>query len=338
MRRTLAIAALALLAVHLPAKTLAESAEALAPSLPAGCIVTAEETPAGVRFALAGRSPDPQQAPETLVFEIASLTKLFTGLLLAQAVVEKQATLDTTVAEVLGPSFRFADERVGRITLRQLSTHTSGLPRMPDDFTGGFAGYATYDDAKMLAWLGRAKISADGPYACSYSNLGVALLGHLLAKRYGRTWEELVTTKVIEPLGLTHTRPSHRPAAGTLAPPFDGAKPTIVSQFQAFAPAGSLRSTAADLLKFGQALAHPERTPLKEAITLALQPHAENKGDKVGLGAFLAGATGRTAYVHEGATAGYRSAIQVRPAQGTIRIVLLDNTTFEGGAPLKGLP
>lgn len=321
------------------AKTLAEAAESLAGGLPAGCIVTAEQTPAGTRFALAGTSPDAKQPPETLVFEIASLTKIFTGVLLAEAVIEKKVTLDDTLAQRLGPGFKFADERVGRITLRQLSTHTSGLPRMPDDFKDGFRGYAAYDDAQMLAWLAQAKLKAEGPYPCSYSNIGVGLLGYLVAKRYEKPWDELVVDKVCLPLGLTHTQPSHRPPLGTLAPPFDGSKPAIVSVFRAFAPAGSLRSTAADMLKFGQALAHPERTPLAEPIRLALQPHADSaaKGGKIGLGAFIAGAPGKPVYVHDGATAGYRSSIQVNPTKDTVRIVLLNNTTYEGSAVLKAM-
>ena len=103
MRQTLAILACLFAVCSGHAKTLAEAAESLTPKLPAGCIVTAEQTPQGTRFALAGQSPDPTQAPETLVFEIASLTKIFTGILLAEAVLEKKVTLDTTVAELVGP-------------------------------------------------------------------------------------------------------------------------------------------------------------------------------------------------------------------------------------------
>ena len=83
MRAFLAIAACLLAALPGEAKTLAEAAESQVTKLPAGCIVTGERTPQGIRFALAGQSPDPKQPPETLVFEIASLTKIFTGILLA---------------------------------------------------------------------------------------------------------------------------------------------------------------------------------------------------------------------------------------------------------------
>jgi CubicO group peptidase (beta-lactamase class C family) len=339
MRRLLALFAclFAVCAGH--AKTLAEAAESLAAKVPAGCIVTAESTPQGTRFTLVGQSPDTAQAPETLVFEIASLTKIFTGILLADAVVAKKVTLDTTVSELLGPDFKFADRRVGLITLKQLSTHTSGLPRMPDNFTNGFKSYATYDDTLMLAWLAKAELKNDAPYACSYSNIGVALLGHLVAKQYGKSWTDCVLEKVCKPLGLTHTQPSHMPSLGTLAPPYSGTKPGIVTTFQAFAPAGSLRSTAADMLKFGQALAHPERTPLKDALTLALQAHADANatGGKVALGAFRTGTAERLAYGHDGATAGYRSSIQVMPAQDTVRIVLMNNNTMEGSDVLKAM-
>jgi hypothetical protein len=339
MDRTLALLASLLVATLGEAKPLAEAAESLTAKLPAGCIVTAEQTPQGTRFALAGKSPDPTQAPETLVFEIASLTKIFTGILLAEAVLEKKVSLDTTVAELVGPDCKFVDARVRRITLKQLSTHTSGLPRMPDNFTNGFKSYATYDEALMLAWLAKVELKQDGPHPCSYSNIGVSLLGYLVAKQYGKPWTECVLEKVCKPLGLTHTQPSHLPSLGTLAPPYNGDKPGMVTTFQAFAPAGSLRSTAADMLKFGQALAHPERTPLKDALTLALQPHADSNpnGGKVGLGAFRAGTGERLAYVHDGATAGYRSSIQVMPTPDTVRIVLMNNNTLEGSDVLKAM-
>jgi CubicO group peptidase (beta-lactamase class C family) len=339
MNRTLALVTCCLATLTSAAKPLAEAAESLTAKIPAGCIVTAEQTPQGTRFALAGKSPDPTQAPETLVFEIASLTKIFTGILLAEAVFEKKVTLETTVAELLGPACKYTDARVGRITLKQLSTHTSGLPRMPDNFSNGFKGYANYDEAQMLAWLAQVQLKQDGPQACSYSNIGVALLGYLVAKQYGKPWTECVLEKVCRPLGLTHTQPSHLPSLGPLAPPYNGDKPGLITTFQAFAPAGSLRSTAADMLKFGQALAHPERTPLKDALTLALQPHADANpnGGKIGLGAFRAGPPERIAYVHDGATASYRSAIQVIPALDSVRIVLMNNNTLEGSDVLKAM-
>jgi D-alanyl-D-alanine-carboxypeptidase/D-alanyl-D-alanine-endopeptidase len=339
MRGFIAIAACLLAACWCEARTLAEAAESLTTKLPEGCIVTGELTPQGVRFALAGRSPDQKQAPETLVFEIASLTKVFTGILLAQAVVDKKVSLDTRIGELLGSGFKFADPRVGRITLRQLSTHTSGLPRMPDNFADGFKSYANYDEAQMLGWLAKVELKGDAPHDSSYSNVGVALLGCFVAKQYGKPWSDCVAEKICLPLGMTHTLPSDLPSPGTLAPPHSGTGPAIVTTFRAFAPAGGLRSTAADMIVFGKALAHPERTPLEKALKLALQPHADAKPKRgsIGLGAFLVGPPEHVAYVHDGATAGYRSAIQVIPSADIVRIVLMNNTTFEGSDVLKAM-
>lgn len=339
MRGLFASAACVLAACAGEAKSLSEAAESVVAKLPAGCIVTGELTAQESRFALAGRPPDPKQAPETLVFEIASLTKIFTGILLAEAVVDQKVTLDTTVKELLGTGFKFADPRVGRITLRELSTHTSGLPRMPDNFADGFRSYSTYDEAQLLSWLSKVELKRDAPHDCSYSNVAVALLGNLIAKQYGKPWSECVVEMVCKPLGMTHTLPSHLPSPGPLAPPHAGSGPAIVTTFRAFAPAGSLRSTAADMLVFGNALAHPERTPIEKALRLALQPHADAKPKKgkVGLGAFLVGPPEHVAYVHDGATAGYRSAIQVIPSAGIVRIVLMNNNTLEGSDVLKAM-
>lgn len=109
------------------ARTLAEAAKQFSSHLKAGCIVTGEDLGAGVKYAISGPAPEAGNTPpEKLVFEIGSITKVFTGLLLAQAVVEKKVTLDTTLGSLLAGKVEFADPRVAAITLKQLATHTSG--------------------------------------------------------------------------------------------------------------------------------------------------------------------------------------------------------------------
>jgi CubicO group peptidase (beta-lactamase class C family) len=113
--------------------TLAQNAFSAAKALPEGGIVIGETLTSGTVFSTAGNLEPAGVPPEKLIFEIGSVSKVFTGLLLAQAVVEKKVSLDTPVREFVDKEFRFADSKVGAITLRQLATHTSGLPRLPDD-------------------------------------------------------------------------------------------------------------------------------------------------------------------------------------------------------------
>lgn len=315
---------------------LAEAAKIVAKDLPAGCIVTAERKGSEVAFALAGKAEPADAKPESLLFEIGSITKTFTGLLLAQAVVEGKVKLDTTVAELLAPQATFADPRIGAITLEQLSTHTSGLPRLPDNTAAGMAAedpYARYDAKLLLAYLSTAKLEGQPPYRASYSNLGVGLLGHLLSRAYGRPWEALIVEKICLPLGMNETRMDITASKLTLATPYAGKKKVKPWTFDTMAGAGALRSTAADIMRYGDAILHPERTPLKDAFAIALKPHAEwpsNSGD-IGLGFIIAAEEGRIRYEHGGGTGGYRTLLQVIPATETVRVVLINNASEDGG-------
>ncbi len=151
----------------LAAKPLAEAAQSLAKKLPKGIIVTAERSGELVQFAAAGKREHPGIPPERVIFEIGSITKVFTGLLLAQAVLEGKAALDTPIKQLTAANTKFADSRVGAITLKQLATHTSGLPRMPDNINQGADAAdpaAHYDRTKLDAYLASAKLLGEPPF------------------------------------------------------------------------------------------------------------------------------------------------------------------------------
>lgn len=319
----------------LQARTLAEAATQQAKQLKAGCIVTGERSGADVRFTIAGKAPEAKDTPpEKIVFEIGSITKVFTGLLLAQAVVEKKVTLETTIGSLIDPKLKFADPRIAAITLKQLSTHTSGLPRLPDNLNAGAVEddpYAHYDEKSLLAYLTSAKLDGEGPWSCSYSNLGVGLLGHLLGKVYQTTWEKAVVEKICWPLGMNDTA-VHPEQKLPLATPHADAKEVKPWHLDALAGAGALRSTAADLMKFGEAMLHPEKTPLKEAFATALQSQADapSLGGQIGLGIFLGKHEGDSFLHHDGGTGGYTSSLQVIPAKNIVRVVLINNNSLSG--------
>lgn len=331
------IPALLLAAMPLQARTLAEAAARQVKNLKAGCIVTGERNGDSVRFAIAGKAPEAKDTPpEQIVFEIGSITKVFTGLLLAQAVVEKKVTLETTIGSLLEPKVKFADPRVAAITLKQLSTHTSGLPRLPDNAAAGMVEgdpYVNYDEKLLFAYLAGAKLDGDGPHPCSYSNLGVGLLGHLLGKVYAKGWEDAVVTKICLPLGMPSTKvqPDRKLPRAT---PYAADQKVKEWHIDALAGAGALRSTAADMMKFGTAMLHPEQTPLKDAFAIAMQAQADASalGGQIGLGVFMGKFEGAMAYHHGGGTGGYRTELQVVPAQGSVRVVLINNDSLGGSA------
>ncbi|MDZ4401835.1 serine hydrolase [Prosthecobacter sp.] len=326
----------------LQARTLAEAAAQQARSLKAGCIVTGERIGDDVRFAIAGKAPEAKDTPpEKIVFEIGSITKVFTGLLLVQAVVEKKVTLETTIGSLLDSKRKLADPRIAAITLKQLSTHTSGLSRMPGNAAAGMAEgdpYANYDEKLLLDFITSTKLEGEGPYSCSYSNVGVGLLGHLLGKVYQTTWEDAVVMKICLPLGL-HDTAVHPESKLPLAKPYADATEVKPWTLAAMAGAGALRSTAADMMKFGEAMLHPAQSPLKDAFALALKPHADAPahGGQIGLGVFFGKYEGDTFLHHDGGTGGYSSSLQVIPSKSIVHVVLINNNSLSGSAVIAAM-
>ncbi|TLD72537.1 serine hydrolase [Phragmitibacter flavus] len=315
-------------------RPLAEAAQISLKSLPKnqGIIVTAEtEGDQPTVTSLAGTSPPKNVPPEKILFEIGSITKVFTGLLLAQAVAEGKTTLDTSLKRVFGIKQEFADPRVGEITLKQLATHTSGLPRLPANLDVGADPnnpYAHFDRTQLCDALKAAKLPSDGPFPIDYSNFGVGLLGEVLACLYEKTWADLIAEKITGPLGMkdTVTLPD-KSQRKRLAPPYDNDKKAQSWNLNALAGAGALRSTTADLTRFGRALLHPDKTPFPQAIKLLLQPHTPS--GEIGLGIFLGKIDGQPIYEHSGGTGGYRSLFRLHPDSNQLQIVLINNTAID---------
>ena len=312
-------------------KPLSEAATEMAEFLPKGCIVTAERVGDTVRFSGVGTMEPAGVPPEKVLFEIGSITKIFTGLLLARAVVEDKVSLDTTLQQLLKDR-EFSDPRVGRITLRQLATHTSGLPAEADDLRRGADlsdPFAHYDRTRLLACLGRIKLEGQPPFSRRYSNLGMGLLGDLLSQVYGETWDRLVSEKIAGPLGMKDTVAIPDDAqARRFAPAYRGKQTARPHGFGALVGAGALKSTAADMIMFGEVLINPEPTPLKEAIELLLHPQGKDGG--MGLAIAFYESHGQRAFGHDGLTGGYSSVFEVLPDAKTIRVVLIDNSHMEG--------
>ena len=311
--------------------TLAAAAEKVAKDLPRGCIVTGEWRDGKAVYAIAG--PDqPKNVPaEKVAFEIGSITKVFTGLLLAQAVLEKKLTFETTLKQALAPDQAFADDKVAAITLAQLATHTSGFFSLPEnaDFSAADP-YATYDAKKLRSWLATAKLEQAAPADFSYSNVGIAILGHILERTFNDSWSNLVRDRICKPLGMLDTmQVLTSDLRSRLAPPFEGKDNAHEWNFQVFAAAGGLHSTAADLMLLGRALNHPDSSPLREAIQLAVKPLSKD----IGCCFFLDDGL----IWHNGGTGGYRTQLQAMPKTDQIRIVLINNAEMEPVAVTRQL-
>jgi CubicO group peptidase (beta-lactamase class C family) len=281
------------------------------------------------RTALDPRSPAPDG---DTVYEIASVTKTFTALLLADMAQRKEVSLDEPVANLLPPAVNLPDAKPP-ITLLSLATHHSGLPRMPGNFRPADAAnpYADYTVDRLYDFLPTARLH--DPARFEYSNVGYGLLGHALALRAKLSYESLVVARIAAPLGMNDTRVALRDdQRPRLAQPFDAdLLPEQNWDFAALGGAGALRSTANDLLKYlaAQLDLAPEADrlppPLRRAIAATHAPRAAADAPdiKVALGWHLTPADGRL--FHNGQTGGYHSFVAIDP-RARAGVVVLTNT------------
>ena len=141
------------------------------------------------------------------VFEIGSATKVFTSLLLADAVKRGDVALTDPASKFLPTDAKMPERGGTQITLADLATHTSGLPRLPSNLAPKDPGnpYADYTPAQLYAFLSSHQLARDIGSRYEYSNLGAGLLGHLLARRAGVSYESLVKERIAGPLEMTST-------------------------------------------------------------------------------------------------------------------------------------
>jgi D-alanyl-D-alanine-carboxypeptidase/D-alanyl-D-alanine-endopeptidase len=288
-----------------------------------GGIVLAEIDAAGQRYSAFGNPAPRDGVPtEKILFEIGSITKVFTGLLLAQTVLEHKATLTDSIGQYL-PAELALDPRLAAITLEQLATHTSGLPRMPTNFPSSNPDdpYADYSPELLYDFLRSHHPAHAAPQPSEYSNLGVGLLGHVLERIYGRSYEQLLRERISGPLGMNDTVITLTDEQRTrFATPFADGHIASPWHLAAMAPAGAIRSTLADMTTFARALMDP-RSPLAPAWQLAREPRVAQGMSRVGLNIMVRQRGDETVYWHNGGTGGFRTHFEIVPATG--RAVLL---------------
>ena len=209
------------------------------------------------------------------LYEIGSISKIFTGLLLAQAVERGELALGDTLGSLLHGKVAFASPEVAAITLEQLVTHRSCLPRQFGDVRNGVAIVAqirTADRAALWAALASQKLSRGAPCAALYSNYGIAVVGELLSERYGMGWADLVRERITKPLELADTVVQLGDKASRLAPGHDGRRSAPAWDMLAYVGAGGLRSSAQELARFGRALVQGRAGPFGAAAERLAPP------------------------------------------------------------------
>ena len=267
------------------------------------------------------------------VFEIGSVTKVFTGALLAEMVSREEVRLDDPVAKYLPTTVRVPSRNGKQITLLDLATQSSGLPRLPTNFRPTDAGnpYANYSVAQLYEFLSSYTLLRDIGEKYEYSNLGLGLLGHVLSLRAGKPYGQLVKERILDPLGMADTRIDLTSSMKTrMAQGFNAAgTPMRLWDLPTLAGAGALRSTANDMLKFLAANLDSSSAPLGKVLTRARTSIrvADRPGNRIGLAWHLVDVFGSTQAWHNGGTGGFRTFIGLDEAKHH-GVVVLSNSTI----------
>ncbi len=279
-------------------------------------------------FALGTAKPDS-------IFEIGSITKTFTGILLAQLVADGKVNFDEPVRELLPPGAVQKPEGA-EVTLLDLATQHSGLPRMPDNFRPADPKnpYADYRAANLYEFLNSHGLAKPPNPPFLYSNLGLGLLGQALANRAGMSYPELLKQKIAEPLQLKDLVISlSQEQQARFIQGHDGEHhPAHPWDLDAFAGAGAIRSTASDMLTYLEAQLHPDKFP---ALTAAIQQSHELRADamggmRIGLGWLYVEKDGF--YWHNGGTGGFSSYAFFDPKNDCAAVILFNTTISPGGS------
>jgi D-alanyl-D-alanine-carboxypeptidase/D-alanyl-D-alanine-endopeptidase len=286
---------------------------------------------------------DPRVLNGDTVFEIGSVTKVFTSLLLSDMAQRGQVALTDPVSKYLPDSVRMPQRNGKQITLQDLATHTSGLPRLPANLKPKDSAnpYADYSVAQMYEFLSSYELPRDIGSQYEYSNLGGGLLGHVLTRYAGMDYEALVRARITVPLDMKSTSVALSPEMkARMAAGHDGKmKPVANWDLPTLAGAGALRSTANDMLTFLAANLGYTKSPLAPAMAAMLDVRRPSgtPGLEVALAWHIySRPPDDTVIWHNGGTGGYRSFIGY-DAKTRIGVVVLANAGTAAGVDDIGL-
>ena len=266
------------------------------------------------------------------VYEIGSMTKVFTSLILADMVQRGEVKLDDPVSKFLPATVKVPERNGRKITLLDLSTQTSGLPYMPNNLNprDRLNPFADYTVEQLYAFVSGYELTRDIGSKYEYSNIGVGLLGHALALHAGMDYEKLVQTRILGPLKMSSTgitltpemrsHLAHGHTAG-LAPMPNWDLPTL-------AGAGALRSSVNDMLKFLGDNIGLTPTPLAPAMKSMLDVRKPTgiPNLEIAMAWHIFTKDGEQIIWHNGGTGGYHTFMGFDPRTRT-GVVVLSNAT-----------
>lgn len=269
---------------------------------------------------------------DNTLFEIGSITKVFTATLLANLVEKQLVSLDDSITKFL-PDSVAQNSFLQKITFKELANHTSGLPRLPENLEKlpkylPSDPYAQYGRKELFSYLKNIKLENSPGEKFEYSNLGFALLGELISIISKKPYAQCISEVIASPLGMTNTVEKVIPKTQQLTKVYGANGNEVpVWQWKAFAGTGALKSTIADLLRFAQYQFKMPQTTLENAMALTKQfTYYLPPSTDIGLAWHMNMINDVILYWHNGNTGGSSSFIGLIPDSKSAIIVLSNSS------------
>ncbi len=271
------------------------------------------------------------------IFEIGSITKVFTSLVLMDMVQKGEVAVTDPVSKYLPASVKVPERNGKNITLQDLSTQSSGLPRMPENFhpKDPLNPFADYSVDQLYEFISGYQLTRDIGSLYEYSNLGFGLLGHVLALRAGTDYASMVKSRILDPLGMKDTSVVLTPEMKARLAIGHGPGQNAVPNWdlsEAMAGAGALRSSTNDMLTFLAANLGYIETPLAAAMAeeISIRRQAVSPDLQIAYAWHVQTKNGNSIISHDGGTGGYRTYMGFDP-KTRAGVVVLSNVFTTAG-------
>jgi serine-type D-Ala-D-Ala carboxypeptidase/endopeptidase len=267
------------------------------------------------------------------LFEVGDVTMMFTSLLVAESVRVHKLGLNQTLEELFPKTFSFGSPKVAAITIGELLTHRSGLPRVPLNFAPkeGQDPFADYSRSRLLEFMMDYK-PAELRKSYRHSQLGYGLLAYLLDRVWNKDFEKLLDDLVLGPLGMNDSTISlSEKQKPRLVTGYAGRLPKARWNFKVLAGAGALRSTPADLVRCMQAFLNPEKSTLTHSLGRVLTgSHPMPGGGGVTDFGWRTMRSGSVNLLwHDGRTGGFRTILAMDPKRRMALVLTTNNSAIQ---------
>lgn len=267
------------------------------------------------------------------IFEIGSITKVFTSLVLMDMVQKGEVSVTDPVSKYLPAEVKVPERNGKKITLQDLATQSSGLPVGEPSNADRSNLYAGYSKEQLYEFLSGYQLTRDPGSLFEYSNIGVSLLGHALSLRDGKDYDAMVRARVLAPLGMNDTGVTLSPEMKARLAPGHGINRNPVPNLdfsirEVMAGGGGLKSSVNDLLTFLAANLGYTKTPLAQAMAAQLSIRRSTEpslpGMEIAYVWVLQTKNGNSIIWHNGSSPGYRAYVGFDP-KSRAGVVVLSN-------------